>query len=1038
MRIVVCGRPNPGLPGDVPADHPLRDPSVLRSLEVSPHAKVAEDRMLLELDRLLHAGPEERDLLGQLTAARGGLTTADLAELTDQSVGQVRRRLRGVAARTFDTRGGHWRRDVKVYLLGHEDLQAIATDELGEHQLEQYRRRLHGWAERYLALGWPAQTPEYLLRGYHRLLAATDDLPRMITLATEPARHNRMLDLSGSDTAALTEIATTQDQILSRDSADLLALLRLAIHRDHLLARNRDIPEVLPAHWARRGYVDRAEALANSIIDPVARCSTISRVAVMAASTGSPQQARSLIDRTETAARTIIDPSKRAEALMHIVTAVAEMGDMERAEALVRAFIDPEQQALALTRLAGAVTRLGDIERVRALIDRAETIARSEIEPGGRQTVALMKVAQALAQSGDLARAENIVHSLDAGQQLWALRQLVPAATASRNWERAETIARDITDPRKQAGVLSRIAVTAARDGDVERAHALIDHAEATIRAIADVGEWAAALADLATAAAQTGDTDHAISLIADAEAVINKIAMPHQQRRALQSMVTAIAESGDLTRAEAVARTITDPTSRTPVLGKVAVALARAGHLERAEALTHEFTDFPERPHPRTLVAEAIAEAGDLVRAEAVARNITAPHGRQSVLGQVAVVLAQNGDVERAEALARSDIVASWQWPLAEIAAVLAQNGDLERAEAIARELTDHDKRAWALGDVAAALVQNGHLHQAHQLLDQAQAAASHILDGELKAQTFIQLAEVAAEMDDPSRLRSLIDDVASIAQQLSADGRALTLTWVVETHLQIGNLEQADSTARDITDPTSRLWMLARLVDAFAEAGEPVRVRALIDHAEGLARSHADPDERAFALTRVAKALVQVDDLDRARSLIDDAETLAHNIPKPEIREWALEQVAEALVWVGDLEQAKTIASRLTTPARQDQVLTHVAMALAEDGDLEHAKNTAHCITDPDRQAEAMLELARSLSPVDSEVTDVEHCNLPTARAGDCDSTDRRWSLMAESLRLTKWEDCLDILTELVPTAAAIALRELETIGWLALDDS
>lgn len=37
-----------------------------------------------------------------------------------------------------------------------------------------------------------------------------------------------------------------------------------------------------------------------------------------------------------------------------------------------------------------------------------------------------------------------------------------------------------------------------------------------------------------------------------------------------------------------------------------------------------------------------------------------------------------------------------------------------------------------------------------------------------------------------------------------------------------------------------------------------------------------------------------------------------------------------------------------------------------------------------------------------------------------------------IAEVLRLTEWEDCLEILTEVVPIAATAALHELDILGW------
>src|SRR2546430_2375535 len=57
------------------------------------------------------------------------------------------------------------------------------------------------------ARGGPAGTPPSLLRACPRLLADAGDLDRLVALATDPARHHRMLDATGGDAAAIAEIA---------------------------------------------------------------------------------------------------------------------------------------------------------------------------------------------------------------------------------------------------------------------------------------------------------------------------------------------------------------------------------------------------------------------------------------------------------------------------------------------------------------------------------------------------------------------------------------------------------------------------------------------------------------------------------------------------------------------------------------------------------------------------------------------------------------------------------------------------------------
>jgi hypothetical protein len=130
-----------------------------------------------------------------------------------------------------------------------------------------YRDRLHSWAETYRDQGWPADTPMYLLRGYPRMLSEIGDIERLLACGTDPARHDRMLGLTGGDALAITEITTTAALILRQPVPDLAALIMLALAREDLAQRNSNIPVNLPAAWITLGQPARATALVNSITD---------------------------------------------------------------------------------------------------------------------------------------------------------------------------------------------------------------------------------------------------------------------------------------------------------------------------------------------------------------------------------------------------------------------------------------------------------------------------------------------------------------------------------------------------------------------------------------------------------------------------------------------------------------------------------------------------------------------------------------------------------------------------------------------------
>ena len=105
-----------------------------------------------ELQRLLHGTPAEQDLLGLLTAARGGLSGPDLEELTGAPLWEIEEILHTVAGRTFTRRASQLGTGTgpEVYLLGHEELQAAATRYLGQPpgRLPRPPARLGRWLPR--------------------------------------------------------------------------------------------------------------------------------------------------------------------------------------------------------------------------------------------------------------------------------------------------------------------------------------------------------------------------------------------------------------------------------------------------------------------------------------------------------------------------------------------------------------------------------------------------------------------------------------------------------------------------------------------------------------------------------------------------------------------------------------------------------------------------------------------------------------------------------------------------------------------------
>ncbi len=227
----------------------------------------------LELKSLLTGDQIAIDVVGYIAGSGGGLTRSDLSALTGAAPLKLDPVLRGVFGRSLYTRSTSDPRNspadpaTRVYLFAHETLRVTAEEQLG-FDLLRYREKVHEWIRSYADAGWPDSTPGYAIRGYLRLLTATNDLTRLSALARDPRRHAFLFLATGSDYAALTEIGTAQSLIAKQKVPDLKALVELAAYRVAISIRNESIPDDLPIVWARLGRFNHAEALAHSLAVP--------------------------------------------------------------------------------------------------------------------------------------------------------------------------------------------------------------------------------------------------------------------------------------------------------------------------------------------------------------------------------------------------------------------------------------------------------------------------------------------------------------------------------------------------------------------------------------------------------------------------------------------------------------------------------------------------------------------------------------------------------------------------------------------------
>ncbi|MEV7346783.1 trypsin-like peptidase domain-containing protein [Streptomyces sp. NPDC093544] len=1004
VRILVASRPHPALPDDVDADHPLSSLTP-RRLEASAHARAVEHRARFELNRLLSPDPLHRDVLGLITAAGGGLTLADLAQLTVRPAMDIDSVLGGTFGRSLNSRAaastdGH--PGERVILFAHETLRQVAEQRYGGVGLDSYRERIHSWAATYRQRGWPADTPLYLLRSYSQMLAGIGELPRLMACGTDQARHDRMRRLTGGDALALSEISAAQQPILNQSSPDLTSLALLAVELAQLEARNLEIPATLPAVWARIGQPERAEGVIGGI-----------------------------------------PATLRHAAYLALVKALTANGDHERADRIaaeaethIDQYSEPYSQALALAELAELLARFEEgPARAARLAEKAESLTDHITDPAGRER-ALANLVESVALGGDHDRAEALAEQVtDFSEHATAMARLTRAAGAGadrartlRLADKTEALISQITDHNERLKPLKVLVEALATAGEHDRAETLTGQ-------ISSAWERARVLAGLAQALAGTGGHTRAATLITVAQELVGH-AFPGVRASALTAIVSAATACGDhalagrladQAEAEMVIEQINDPDD-DPDWEELAAAVANGGAYDRAETLARRIDDPYERMTALARLAGMAAE-GDHVRAARLADEVEAgcgqiiePEERTSALTQLAQAAGVIGNhpwaaafIDAAHVLsAQIDDQNARQRALVALAETATSNGDHPRATRLATELQAlveqtryHHLRAEALIRLARTVTSIGDFAWATGLITAAKALIEQDTSVDRRAQQMADLAQLAAANGDHARAAHLVAEVETLIEQITyPDSREQALTWLVKASTSRGDHERAKALAMQTTDPDVRFDQLMHLVKVTATDGDCARAARWADEAETSIRQTADPHQAVNALTRLMDAVAASGDHDRAARLADKAEELAGQPTNrgPWDEKWKWNSLARAFAVCGEHDRAAGIARRVADPGERLGLMAVLVKAARDDGDHTRAAHLAD-------EAEPLLQ--RIEHPEFQRLTMTYFLEV-IAAGGDRDQTERV---------ITKVESLIGQITNAGVQATALA---------------
>ncbi|GAB2530884.1 caspase, EACC1-associated type [Nocardia heshunensis] len=935
LRVIVAGRGTPGLPLDVVPVHPLHD---CRRRELTPAATAFDIRRAarLELRGLLDRSVVDQEVLGLVTAAHG-LTGSELEDLTGQPPFRIDTILSGVTGRTFRTYSSRYAAD-QINLLAHETLQQEAEAALGRILLGEYRHRIHIWALHYREQGWPTWTPTYLLTRYFSMLRRLDDVARMTDLALDTARHDRLLDLTGGDGIARTEIATVTELWRGRSDPNLLAVCKLAMRRRRLTQRGTNIPVRLPAAMALLGDLSRARSLADGILRSGRRLrAQIALVSVQFAA-GDPQHNRSLIDGLrESTPRTLTDDDRR-----RLVVALIGAGDSESAAELAKEITMPRERVHVLARLVSAWCESGP----RTAVDDALT----EINR------------HALLVKGSPHRDEMVCCAIGAFADVG-------------DFEEAFARGRMLEGHDFQAVALARIARAMALQGEPEPAAMCVGSALAIAQGHADLADWSGLLARIAPDLVAGGFRAELREAVDTVEARL--AGYPRLARvPVVERLVECLVELGDADRALALGRRFATGTAGLDILTSVLPVLIRADRIATARRLAGEIertsyqtTDPYERGFALYSVLRALVIAADLPKARALAERIEDTGCRflaYTHLGTRDVETAEHASAFLARAVSTlgalldrvrsGDDKASWEFtralfpaarpeydgaapaPLAKLARGLVSTGAIDSAAGLAGrftflysswsqplELLDHE-----LGRLAAAFALLGQTDcvlgvfeavagRGHRLtvmrctVEEAGIALAApivqpLLDDIEKAvvaanyrdtlQDRVDLVLLAAALGDADRIGRLVDGLSP----LELDPQHV-YSVLATARARTGPLGEAAMIAGAVSDEYERSVAYREVVAALVRAGQESRAVAFADRIP-LA------DERIRALATAVPAVADNAGVAAARTTLHAAVAVLEAIPHVDARDRATAELVEVALTIGEIEYALDLA--------------------------------------------------------------------------------------------------------------------------------
>ncbi len=337
---------------------------------------------------------------------------------------------------------------------------------------------------------------------------------------------------------------------------------------------------------------------------------------------------------------------------------------------------------------------------------------------------------------------------------LVAMREVAEALAEEGRTAEALDLAETVPDSENRIRAFAAIAVSAAKHGQTDRAHALSQRVVALLAKENALPARVAIATTLASGLAQAGDMDGATYVIHAARDFASPATARLIRNAEVGMMTGALAYSGEYNAAvDALTELAAD--SASAMIASSASAVARAAF---AEGDRYRVTTLCNLAVIQGKAGKPKAAADTLVKAAAVAGRLRKGYPQAYARFSLALAWARIGRFDKAEpVLADLDhgaLQAEGYWRVAEIA---GEAGDGKRADdfeqralKIAGGLDSRFDRAMMLGDMAVAAARAKRAPAARRIFDEALDAGRGLDEGWWRARALARLATALYAVND------------------------------------------------------------------------------------------------------------------------------------------------------------------------------------------------------------------------------------------------------------------------------------------------